>query len=708
MPFGLGGYPGGMQVGPYTVLEVIARGGMGVVYRAEDAAGAQVALKVLLAQRAGSVQAQKRFQRELEALARLQHPHVVGIRGAGAHDGSAWLALEFVAGESLEARLRRGPLRIEEAVRVGRQLGQALSYVHACGLLHRDLKPANVLLEGERALLTDFGLVLDEQSEVSRITATGVFSGTPGYWAPEQARAERERIGPRTDVYGLGGVLFACLTGVPPVRAPSLQEYLQTVRFRSLSPPSVLRADVPPWLDALCMRCLDPDPDARPASADEVVRALTLGGGSAADGDTASRRAAPWVALVALGAVFAAGAFAWRAGTSPGPGAATDPHPDPAVAPDPDPTPGPGGKGTVEERVTALVQAAQEAFRGGRYADAVADMDRALDLDPQSAWAFECRGANEIELGRYTEALADLNRAVELQPDFPSAYTNLGTVKTLLGREADALLDFARALELDPNLAESWYGRGEALRVMGQFRSAYEDFTRALELKPELFKAYGSRALCAVQLGLHEAAIEDCGRLLLGDPGSALAYQARGEARINLGRPAEALADLDRALELEPDDLPALVNRAVAKEQLKRHDEAIEDCDRALALDPGFREALVARAVNKALGGRLADALLDYEQLLESDPSDGGSWLNRALCHSGLAQHEAAVTAFDQAFALGEGDAGNRVLRAQSLEALGRFAEAVAGYDEALSLGLPEGLVEQVRQLRARAAQGLE
>ncbi|MCA8923424.1 MAG: serine/threonine protein kinase, partial [Planctomycetes bacterium] len=296
-----------MQVGPFQVVEEIARGGAGVVYRARDAQGRWVALKLLLEHRALNPLARARFRRETAALTRLRHPGVVSIVDAGEFEGQLWIALDFVEGETLEQRLRRGSLPIPEVLDLFQQLVQAMGYVHTCGLLHRDLKPDNVLLSGGRALLTDFGLVLDEGRDGTRVTTSGVFMGTPGYWAPEQAFGDTGAIGPATDVYGLGGVLYACLTGRAPMTGASLEDYVQAVRFGSIVPPRQARTDVPAWLDALCMRCLERDPAARPASVEEVARALASAGSSGAGGRA---RVGPWAVLVlALGVAASLGVW---------------------------------------------------------------------------------------------------------------------------------------------------------------------------------------------------------------------------------------------------------------------------------------------------------------------------------------------------------------------------------------------------------------
>jgi len=320
---GGGQTPGVERIGPYEVVAELGRGGMGAVYRARDGrTGREVALKLLLAGRGAGERARRRTGTELRTLTRLRHPHVVPALDAGEHAGAPYLALGLVVGETLEARLRRGPLGVEAAVRLGRELAGALEHVHGQGVLHRDLKPDNVLLRAAdgAALLTDFGLALDLEASRSRVSKTGVFLGTPGYWPPEQARGELEGLGPAADVYGLGAVLYAALTGRPPVEGEAVVEYLEAVRFRRVPAVRSVRPEVPAWLSEVCRRCLEPAPEDRYGSAAEVGRALAAGaaGTRAKPGrGLAGRRAGPPARVAALvaGAAVGAGALAWGVAT---------------------------------------------------------------------------------------------------------------------------------------------------------------------------------------------------------------------------------------------------------------------------------------------------------------------------------------------------------------------------------------------------------
>ena len=739
-----------VQIGPYTVLEEIARGGMGVVYRAQDAEGRLVALKLLLAKRSQEQHARKRFEKEVSALSRLRHPQIVPILGTGEHEGSPWLALEYVEGESLQARLARGPLPIDEAVRVARQLAQALGYMHRCGVLHRDLKPDNVLLRGDEALLTDFGLVLDQQSSRSRLTATGIFQGSPGYWAPEQARGQVQAHGPTTDVYGLGAVLYACLTARAPVEAASLQEHLQTVRFRRTQAPRELRPDVPAWLSELCMRCLAPEPQSRPASADEVARGLVLAGGAV--DMTASGRslgAWPWV-VAALGLALTTALLGWAilggGNPEPQPREPTPPPPvddaevEPPAAGEPPPAaPEPSEGGRDPEAARAAFQLGVEHATQGRFAEAVeafgravqldpgyvlahagrgrakaeqqlwaealADFDRAIELRPDDARLYANRAQCQAGLRRFAEAIADNDRAIQLDPDFAVAYRGRAECELQLGRPAEALPDFDRAVQLDPNDALTYRSRASARTRLGRYAMALADLDRALELDPSDALAFSNRGGCKATLQRFEEAIADFDRALQLAPERAVDYALRGDCNSALGELTRAIEDYDRALELDPNSVLAYRGRATCRTRQGRFEEAIVDLDRALALDPNNGSAIRNRGQCKLQLGRLPEAIEDFDRALGLDPDDPLAHRSRGYCKARLGRYAEALADYDRAIELRPDDANALRNRGFSRAQLGRYAEAIEDYDRALELD--PSSAAQVRQLREQAARQL-
>jgi len=242
----------------YVLEEPLARGGSGMVFRGREAStGRPVAIKLLLQESAETPR--KRFQREAQAMLALNHPRLVRALAAGEEQGTSYLVLELISGPSLaEVLEREGPLPFERAARLIAQVARGVEHAHQAGVLHRDLKPENVLLD-EQGLprLTDFGLVreLDPRLSQTRLSQTGIFVGTPGYWAPEQASGDHRASGPQTDVYGLGALLFALLTGRPPRDGVSLIDIMSQMHEPPVRP-STSRPGVPRELERLCVRCL--------------------------------------------------------------------------------------------------------------------------------------------------------------------------------------------------------------------------------------------------------------------------------------------------------------------------------------------------------------------------------------------------------------------------------------------------------------------
>ena len=388
---------------------------MGAVYRAYDSGlKREVALKLLPLIRPERV---ARFETEVAALVRLQHPNVVRIHSAGQHGRSAYLVMDLVEGRTLERRFEElGPLPPREACYLVAKLADAVQAVHDAGLLHRDLKPANVILrEDGEPVLVDFGIAKQIDSGLEGPTRTGAMIGSPGYWSPEQASGARERIGTRSDVYGVGAIFYACLTGRPPFTAATLAELMVRTASEPPEPPSSY-APVEPELERICLACLAKDPERRYASASDLAADLrrVLAGSSPQHLPARSRRGARAALALGVGALGLAGvALAWGGGRGAEPSARLErPSPTPstgAAAASPSAAPTPLDLGPLlPERIPTLAErmlpgrGARGAAREltPRYA-ALRRVERRSRLLPMRG-----RGADMVELAlrvRYRE-----------------------------------------------------------------------------------------------------------------------------------------------------------------------------------------------------------------------------------------------------------------------------------------------------------------
>ena len=256
----------------YEIMELLGRGGMGIVMRGFDTSlNRHSAIKVLAPELATSAAARKRFSREAKSAAAVVHPHVVPIQTVDEHHGLPYLVMPVVEGQSLQQRVEQdGPLSIVEAIRIASQVADGLSAAHEQGLVHRDIKPANVLLENgvERVQITDFGLAraIDDAS----MTRSGVIAGTPQYMSPEQAHGDT--IDHRSDLFSLGSLIYFMLAGRSPFRAETTMGILN--RIGNDVPKSIrsINADVPSWLEQIVTKLLSKSPSDRFQTSDEVAK----------------------------------------------------------------------------------------------------------------------------------------------------------------------------------------------------------------------------------------------------------------------------------------------------------------------------------------------------------------------------------------------------------------------------------------------------
>lgn len=256
------------SLGDYLLVEELGRGGMGVVYKAwQRSLGRTVALKMLLQGATASSADLARFRTEVESAAQLEHPTIVPIYEVGQHDGRPFFTMKFIDGTTLAERLVEGPLPGHEAARILVPICRAVHDAHQRGVLHRDLKPSNILIDAEgRPHVSDFGLAKRVEAD-EPLTLSGAVLGTPSYMAPEQAAGKRGRLGPASDVYSLGAILYQMLTGRPPFQAATSVETVLLVLEQEPLPPRLVNPRADRELEMIALKCLQKPPDLRYESA---------------------------------------------------------------------------------------------------------------------------------------------------------------------------------------------------------------------------------------------------------------------------------------------------------------------------------------------------------------------------------------------------------------------------------------------------------
>ena len=709
----------------YHLERELGGGGMSRVFVATDTAlGRKVVVKVLPPEMAAGVNVD-RFRREIQLAASLQHPHIVPLHAAGQAGDLFFYTMPMVEGDTLRARLaRESEIPVNDAVRILRDVADALAHAHAHGVVHRDIKPDNVLISGRHAMVTDFGVAkaISESTGQSSLTSAGLALGTPAYMAPEQAAAD-PHVDHRADIYALGALAYEMLTGRPPFVGPSPQMVLAAQVTQSPEPLAAKRPSCPPALAALVMRCLEKRPADRWQSADELVRQLELmatpSGGlaptAAVPAAGRSRTTRVWVASVAAAAALVAGAYLIKARGSARPAEDTR-----SIA--------------VLPLANVGGDAKHEYFSDGMTDELATALGRIPGLrvaSRTSSYTFKGKSANVGEIGRALHVETVLEGTVRREGDLLRVSVQLTKVSDGFALWSDTYErpakdvfrvqdDVARSVAdaLSPTLgtrSATAEARGSASRgtddleaydlyLRGQFlwhgrqsdgiRQAAEYFKQAIDLDPSFARAYAWLALTyalfpgytemerAEALPLVRQAAE---RALSIDSSLVEARVALGSALYQAGKYPEAEKQWREAIRLNPRYPTVHHWYGTMLVDIGRIQEAIEELSRARDLDP--LSPIISSNLSQplAFAGRRDEAIAASRRAIELAPSVVSMRMNAAVMWGTLGEIDSSLAQLRHAVALEPGNHHALILLARYAALFRRFDEAAEAADRALA-----------------------
>jgi serine/threonine protein kinase/Flp pilus assembly protein TadD len=665
----------GSRVAQYEILEPVAGGAMGEVYKARDTRlGRTVALKFLPAELGRDPSARKRFEREAQAVAQLDHPNVATIYDAGETEGGrVFLALAFYEGETLRQKLDGGPLPLPEAMGIARQVAKGLAAAHQSKIVHRDIKPANIVVLPDGSVkILDFGLA--KMGGDTTLTRLGFSPGTPAYKSPEQTKGEP--VDPRSDLWALGVVLYEMVAG----RVPFGGDYEQAVIYSILhEPPRPLDDSVPADLAAVIYRALDKEAAKRYQTAEEMeadLARIPLGGGAEVAPRKRSRRGRPvpwkWIAagLTAMVA-FGIGLGFWNSRAIP-----RDLSPEVKQYVDQ------GDNLEWRGDTEVILGKAERAYR------------KALDLDPENPVvmaylaALLTRTQSQFPTQeRFDEIHRLTERAVALAPDHPMPWVAKAKLLLLEGKPKDAEEAASNAIDRDPKFDRGYTVRGEALIRLGQKDKGLQEIKRGTEVGERHLRArliYGNRLS---QVSRYEEAAIEFQRVLDLDPDHPSALHNLGEVYLQTGRDEDALPLLRKAARLgdwrssnslgnlhlkmgrNPDALryfseaykvnhDATVARNLAEtyEKLNQADKAhewystaFESFDRQLAQRGSTTNLLYGRSFCAAKLGRFDEAIANIKKAIELNPNENRLFFRAAQVYLMAGLREEAFSSLRKA-----------------------------------------------------------
>jgi serine/threonine protein kinase/predicted Zn-dependent protease len=603
----------GAQFGRYAVQEELGRGGMGIVYKAlHKDLNTVFALKILRETEVSSAEVLDRFKREAQAEARLRHPNIVAIHDAGQEAGVHYLAMDYIEGDPLTTHLARS-FKVRDMISRLEKVVRAVHHAHEQGIIHRDLKPANIMIDlaGEPHIM-DFGLAkfLDDPKRIM-LTKDGSFLGTPYYMAPEQIRGEAGTVGPRSDIYSLGVIMYEILCGRTPHVAPNSVEIFHKILSEEPPPPRLFNARIHPDLQTICLKAIDKDPKLRYANAGEFADDLRR----YLDGEPIFARLQPW------------------------------------------PLRGLRRLRKNKSAVLAAISLFLFAVSGGLVLFLVSRDSREFDrLTAEARRNYDDRN--------YDKALLHAQSALRLRPGDKGMTEFVGWVTNRIRTQSD---EFSQRLALDQKRREAepkvatgrtmleMIPRQSALDGPGVMKRAAEVeklFDEALKIVPDHEEALHGRAQARMLRGDAAGALEDLASVLSKTPGRV---EARFEAaRIRLARVIES-----RLVDPRPAGSPEGPARAASR---KLAHEEFSQVWQSVSRDPARDE--FSQAALRWLDGKDAEAAGGLDTYVETFPADPDAWRLRAMARAASGDLAGAEADLDLAARYAPADPLHRLARA--------------------------------------------
>ncbi|HZT99309.1 MAG TPA: tetratricopeptide repeat protein, partial [Ktedonobacteraceae bacterium] len=573
----------GRKIYNYRIIEKLASGSFGSVYKAQHVILTDriVAIKLM---HAANLQSQEGssggFLKEARLLEKLKHKHILPIIDIGVERDVPYLIAEYAVHGSLRDRLKRHsprPLAIEEALTILTQIGQALQHAHTRNIIHRDLKPENILFNvREEAMLCDFGIatVLNTMSMKNVDT-----SGTPAYMAPEQFES---KISKECDQYALGCIAYELVTGHRPFTAPNV--YAMWYQHANVvpTPPSHYNPQLPGYMEQAILKAMAKERRDRHEDILTFIAMLTTPASSPELSTSENKATVPAIPTQAVRLL-------------------------------------PQRDASRQSKLQWLHEG-NGHYEAGRYHEAIAAYECAIQLDPRSSTAHNKKGQALEALGQYQEALAAYEQAILCDANYKDAWQNKGNVLYTLKRYSEAITAYERVIRLAPNSASGYHGKGNALLKLQRHEEALQAHQRALLLDTTFAGAYDGKGNALRELGKSEEALEAYNKAMRLNPHHANFYTNKGLALYNLKCYSEALKAYNQAIDLHPEEGSYYYHKGRALQALNRNEEALKAYEVALHFNDNDAQAYTGKGNALWNLGRYEEALSAYEQAIQLDP----------------------------------------------------------------------------------------